>query len=283
MLSLVRRSLWVIIFCCWSQVLYALIAIPSVGRVVDLTQTLNNQQQIELTTLLQQFENQHGSQIAVLILPSTEPESIEQYSLRVAEKWQLGRKKIDDGVLLVVAMKDKTMRIEVGYGLEGTLNDATCKRIIAEIITPFFKQAQFYQGIRQGVVQMMQVIKGEALPPPSTFQGGHFSLTGNLVFAIVIGSIFASSIFRSILGDSSKKKLTVATVIGLIVTIIIGALTLSWLYSALLGLVAFIGALLGYSGKSGGFGGSGGGFSSGGGSFSGGGGSFGGGGSSGRW
>lgn len=140
---------------------------PLTARVTDLTASLTAEQVASLEGKLQRFEVAKGSQLAVLIIPSTGEESIEQYSLRVVEQWRLGRKKIDDGVLLIVAKNDRTLRIEVGYGLEGALNDATAKRIISEIIVPRFRQGDFYSGIEAGVDQMIAIIDGEPLPPPN--------------------------------------------------------------------------------------------------------------------
>ncbi len=120
---------------------------PLTARVTDLTNTLSAPQISTLDQTLQAFEMRKGSQIAVLIVPSTRPESIEQYGIRVVEQWRLGRKRVDDGALLIIAKDDHGVRIEVGYGLEGALNDAVCARIIREIITPHFRQGDFYGGI----------------------------------------------------------------------------------------------------------------------------------------
>ncbi len=148
---------------CWPRVLLALCVLPALlaaclaladvavpplkARVTDLTGTLSAQQQTALEQTLAAFEARKGSQIAVLIVPTTQPETVEQYALRVEETWKLGRKGVDDGALLVVAKDDRKLRIEVGYGLEGVLPDAIAKRIIAEDITPRFKQGDFYGGI----------------------------------------------------------------------------------------------------------------------------------------
>ncbi len=130
---------------CWSFLAGAQVAVPPLaGRVTDQTATLTTEQMAGLEQTLRAFEAKKGSQLALLIVPSTQPETIEQYALRVAEQWKLGRKKVDDGAILVVAKIDRALRIEVGYGLEGALNDATSKRIISEIITPRFKQGDFY-------------------------------------------------------------------------------------------------------------------------------------------
>ncbi|MFY9259789.1 MAG: YgcG family protein [Gallionella sp.] len=146
---------------------YAEVAVPELKqRVTDLTATLNAAQIQTLETKLADFEGKKGSQIGVLIVPTTQPETIEQYSIRVVDKWKLGRKGVDDGVLLLVAKNDRKLRIEVGRGLEGALNDATAKRIIAEIITPAFKQGDFAGGIAAGVDSIIKVVNGEALPSP---------------------------------------------------------------------------------------------------------------------
>ena len=140
---------------------------PLTGLVNDLTGTLTTDQRQQLETRLRQFEASKGSQVAVLIVPSTAPESIEQFGIRVADAWKLGRKKVDDGVLLIVAKNDRTVRIEVGYGLEGVLTDLTSSRIIRETIVPAFKQGEFYAGIQAATTQIMRLIDGESLPAPA--------------------------------------------------------------------------------------------------------------------
>jgi uncharacterized protein len=124
------------------------VAVPPLkARVTDLTGTLTGSQIQTLDARLRDFERDKGSQIAVLMLPSTEPETIEQYSIRVAEAWKIGRTRVDDGVILVVAKNDRKLRVEVGRGLEGAIPDAVAKRVIAEVITPHFKANDFYGGI----------------------------------------------------------------------------------------------------------------------------------------
>jgi uncharacterized protein len=139
---LAALALWL-----WATQLYGepLVPVPELkGRVVDLTGSLSASQKQELDVRLSAFEQRKGSQIALLIVRSTQPETIEQYSIRVAEQWRLGRKNIDDGAILLIAKEDRTLRIEVGYGLEGALNDATCKRIIDELIVPQFQGGDFF-------------------------------------------------------------------------------------------------------------------------------------------
>ena len=162
----------------WAQALFLLalglgiaqaeVAVPPLkARVTDLTATLSREQQARLEQELQNFEAKKGSQLAVLIVPTTQPETIEQYGIRVVDSWKLGRKGIDDGALLLIAKNDRSLRIEVGYGLEGALNDATAKRIVNDIIVPRFKAGDFYGGIEVGIQSMIKVIEGEPLPPPS--------------------------------------------------------------------------------------------------------------------
>src|ERR1700682_119164 len=150
---------------CWAVAAAADVAVPPLsGRVVDQTGTLSSGDFAALTQTLKDLETRKGSQIAVLIVPTTDQESIEQFSIRVAEAWKIGRKKIDDGALLVVAKNDRHLRIEVGYGLEGALNDVTAKRIIDEVITPKFRSGDFAGGISAGVDRIIRVIDGETLP-----------------------------------------------------------------------------------------------------------------------
>ena len=155
--------------CCCAGPFAALadVAVPPFsGRVVDQTGTLSSGDIASLTQTLKNFEARKGSQIAVLIVPTTAPETIEQYSIRVAEAWKVGRKKIDDGALLVIAKNDHKLRIEVGYGLEGALTDVTAGRIIDEIITPKFRSGDFAGGISAGVDRIIGVVDGEPLPAP---------------------------------------------------------------------------------------------------------------------
>jgi uncharacterized protein len=162
------RALLAAFALCWAFFVAAQVPVPPLtGHITDQTGTLSAQQKASPEQTLTAFEAGKGSQLVVLMLSSTAPEAIEQYALRAAEQWKLGRKKVDDGAILVVAKDDHAPRIEVGYGLEGALNDATSKRIISEIITPRFKQQDFYGGIVAGVGQIISVIDGEPLPQPN--------------------------------------------------------------------------------------------------------------------
>ncbi len=263
------------------------------GRVVDLTATLSSSEVGELESRLRAFEEQKGSQLAVLIVSSTAPEDIAQYSIRVVEKWKLGRKKVDDGALLLVAKDDRTLRIEVGYGLEGALTDIASKRIISDIITPEFKSGNFYGGVSAGVDAILKVIQGEPLPEPAVSRGGfgrrRSHLDGGFLIGLLVGGFFLSSALRAIFGRLGGGFLTGGAAV-FIAWFALGSIVLA----VGLGFIAFLVTLFGGGGGGGrsfgggwggGFGGGGGGWSGGGGGggFSGGGGSFGGGGSSGSW
>src|SRR3984957_20608084 len=161
-----RASLLALLLC-WAFAAAADVAVPALsGRVVDQTGTLSSGDIDALTQKLAAFELRKGSQIAVLIVPTTAPETIEQYSIRVAEAWKVGRKKVDDGPILLIAKNDHKLRIEVGYGLEGALTDVTAQRIIDEVITPRFKSGDFTGGISDGIDRILRVVDGEPLPAP---------------------------------------------------------------------------------------------------------------------
>jgi uncharacterized protein len=265
---------------------------PLAARVTDLTGTLSGQAVTRIEAKLANFEAKKGSQIAVLIVPSTAPEEIEQFSIRVEDAWKLGRKGVDDGVYLVVAKNDRRVRIEVGYGLEGALPDAIASRIIAETITPRFKLGDYDGGVEAGVDQIISVVNGEPLPEPDRKWERRSGL-GHVLPLLLVVVFVASGVLRAMFGRLFGSLAT-------------GGLTggIAWLLSHFLpiglgaGVVAFLFAMLagstsrGWSagsgwggglggGLGGGFGG--GGFGGGGGGFSGGGGGGGGGGASGGW
>jgi uncharacterized protein len=281
---------------CWAFAAAADVAVPPlVGRVVDQTATLSSGDVASLQQTLKDFEARKGSQIAVLIVPTTAPETIEQYSLRVAEAWKIGRKKIDDGAVVVVAKDDRKLRIEVGYGLEGALTDVTSKRIIDEVITPKFRSGDFAGGISAGVDRIIRVIDGEKLPAPEPRQQpssdflSHIDLLNPFtLFAVfVVGSILRATLGRLI------GAVATGGVVGLLAWLIAGSLVASIIAA----FIAFVVTMFaetptsssghgGGRGWSGGYGGgsySGGSSSSGSSDSGGGGGSFGGGGASGSW
>ena len=277
------RASLVALLLCWAFAALADVAVPPLsGRVVDQTATLSSGDIASLTQTLKNLETRKGSQVAVLIVPTTAPETIEQYSIRVAEAWKIGRKKIDDGALLVVAKNDRKLRIEVGYGLEGALNDVTAKRIIDEIITPKFRNGDLAGGISAGVDRIIGVIDGEPLPAPAPRQSSGSShnfdpLNPFVLFAIfVVGAILRTTLGRLI------GSVTTGSVVGVLAWFIAGSLAAS----VIVGVIAFIFTMFGDSiASSSGGGGSysGSSSSSGSGGFSGGGGGFGGGGASGSW
>lgn len=278
------------------------VAVPSLtGRIVDQTGTLAAGDIASLNDRLQDLQTSKGSQIAVLIVPTTGEESIEQFSI-VAEAWKIGRKKIDDGALLVVAKNDRHLRIEVGYGLEGVLSDVVTHRIIDEDITPKFKSGDFAGGISAGVDRMIRLVNGEQLPAlePEHWQAPNAFDFANPVAIFVV--IVVAGILRAILGRLLGSVAT-GGVVGVFAWMVAGSLVTA----AVVGLFGFVAALIfgglnfggpvvgsgpyrrggGYPGGWSGGGYSGGGWAGGGssdsGGFSGGGGSFGGGGASGSW
>jgi uncharacterized protein len=268
------------------------VAIPPLkGRVTDLTGTFSPAEKVQLEQKLADLEATKGSQVAVLILPSTQPETIEQYSIRVADAWKLGRKGVDDGALLVVAKQDRAVRVEVGYGLEGVLPDAIAKRIVEEKIIPQFRQGNFAAGINAGTDQIIKVIEGESLPPPPQARRGaapaeSSGFLDNLIFIFII-LLIAGKVLQSLFG-----RFIGATIMGASAGFLGWLLFSSIIAGLIIAVLAFLMGLFGSPGGGfyhggrggwyggGGFGDRGGG---GGGGFSGGGGSFGGGGASGRW
>ncbi|SFJ63875.1 TPM domain-containing protein [Bradyrhizobium sp. cf659] len=275
---------------------FADVAVPQLtGRVVDQTGTLSSGDIAALSQKLRDFETRKGSQVAVLIVPTTQPETIEQFSIRVAEAWKLGRKKVDDGAILVVAKNDRHLRIEVGYGLEGALTDVTSRRIIDEIITPKFRTGDFSGGISDGVDRMIRVVDGEPLPVPSpSVNFGHLDDLAPLFIVTLFASIGVGGFFRAMLGRL-LGSLATGGIIAALTWLILGSFALAMALGALGFIIGFIADLFSAMGPGSGSsrrgswssGSSGGGWSSGSsgssGSFSGGGGSFGGGGASGSW
>lgn len=264
------------------------VAVPTLtARVTDLTGTLSGEAVTRIESKLATLQANKGSQIAVLILPTTQPEEIEQFGIRVMDAWKVGRKGVDDGAILIVAKNDRRVRIEVGYGLEGALPDATANRIIEETIAPHFKLGDFDGGIEAGVDQMIAVVNGEPLPQPDK-KWEHRGGLGNLLPLLLVVVFVASGVLRALFGR----------LFGSVATGGLGG-GLAWLFSHFLpiglgaGVIAFLFAMLAGSGSRGwtagggwGGGGLGGGFGGGGfggGGFSGGGGGGGGGGASGSW
>lgn len=284
----------ILLFVCapaWAQQLAAIPPLDS--PVVDTTGTLTPEQKQQLVQQALALQQRKGSQLQVLMVPSTQPEAIEQYTVRAFEKFKLGRKGVDDGVLLVVAKEDHRVRIEPGYGLEGAIPDAIANRIIQEYLVPKFRADDYAGGLTDAIAALVKLIDGEPLPELMTANAtgnrAHNNGGGDWVFALFAAFIVAQ-VVRGIFGKAPSflRGVVGAGVAG-------GA---AWLISSLLlvgGLGAAIGFFLGLAKPSGGGfarhggwgglggGGFGGGGFGGGGGWSGGGGMSGGGGASGSW
>lgn len=290
----VTRVLWRACFtfaaCLWLVgTAAAEVAVPKLtARVTDLTNTLSPQQRQTLEREIAAFEKRKGSQIAVLMIPTTEPETVEQYAVRAFETAKVGRRRTDDGVLLLVAVNDRALKIEVGYGLEGVIPDAIAKRVIEESIVPHFKQGDYYGGVRAGVDRIMRLIDGEPLPAPAARDPSWSRYEQLLPFAFIAVFVLGG-LLRALLG-----RLVGAAASGGIAGAVAWAIVGSVFAAMILGVIVFFFTVMGgmrpgrggYGGWSnhGGYGGWGsGGGGAGGGGWSGGGGMSGGGGASGRW
>ena len=293
-----------------SALVQAEVAVPELKlRVTDLTQTLSAAEISQLENKLAQMEQAKGGQIVILIVPSTEPETIEQFSIRVVEQWKLGRKKIDDGVLLLVAKNDRTARIEVGYGLEGAIPDVIANRVIDEYIVPAFKAGDFFGGIDQAVQKLVGLTLGEPLPEPkgvktniNDFFGGidramqkligltqdkplptpkdiEKNINDSWIYLLFIGLVAAGGIIKAVFGRIIGSGLG-GVITGIVSWLVLGSVMAGVLFGFLvfifiLGDVFFGGGDDGADHDGGGHSRSDG--------FSGGGGRFGGGGATGRW
>jgi len=288
-----RKFLLISLLISLSHFTHAEVAVPELNtRVTDLTNTLSAEQKSHIEKKLTSLEQTEGSQVAVLIIPTTSPESIEGFSLRVVDKWKLGRKEVDDGILLTIAKNDRKVRIEVGNGLEGAITDVSAGRIIREYITPEFRQGRFYEGILAGVGQIENLIKGESLPPPPSNKNENLNADGSSIPFMVVGSSFLVPFLVPMFGRITSTVLV--TVAGSsFIWLTTYSLQTTFIAIIFLGIFGFAfsaprsnsyrdggghGGGFGGGGFDGGFGG---GSSSGG--FSGGGGGFGGGGASGSW
>ena len=275
----------------WFTSALALDVPPLTGRIVDLARLIPSDVEASLTAELAEHERKTGNQIAVLTLPSLEGEPIEAYSHRVATTWKLGQKGSDNGVLLLVVPAERRLRIEVGYGLEGTLTDAATSRIIRQLLAPRFRGGDFPGGITAGVHGIMRTIEGTdaSTDRSPAMDAGTENVWSVLVIAVVLGAMIGIMVGRSlrVLGgfvggllsffmamSAGMRLALVAGVIGMIAAVVLGA------FSG--------GPRRGSRSWNGGWGpgwggGYGGGFPSSSDTFGGGGGDFGGGGASGRW
>ena len=302
---LLSAMAWVILSLspAWAQ---ALVSMPPLtARVMDQTGTLAQGDVAALEQQLQSFEQQRGTQIVVLVLPSTAPEDIADFTQRLGDAWKIGRRQVGDGVLLVVALNDRRLRIAPAKALEGAVPDLAAQRIIDQVITPAFRRGDVAGGLREGLTHLQARIEGEALPLPETgAQGGQTSGAAevdwlNLAVLLLVALPAVAGVLRRVLGQR-LGALASGGVVGVVVWSLTGLLWLGGI-AAMLGLMSalFMQALpsaavrrsqgRGRGGDFSGWGGGGRGHSggcggSGGGGFSsGGGGDFGGGGASGRW
>jgi uncharacterized protein len=263
---------------------------PYETRVTDLTGALTAAQQAAIEEKLAAFERRKGAQIAVLIVPTTGQEDIAQFGIRLAEAWKLGRARPDDGAIFIIARDDRTMRVEVGRGLEGALTDITVSRILNDTVVPLFRAGDFHGGVNAGVDQILRVVDGEDLPATdqSWPKRGETEVPW---IPLLFGGIVAANFLRPLIGRGGG-----AGVAGLGAGGIIYWLTASLVQAAGIAVLLFALALAMGSGRGMGYGGrgsrvfrdvsrwGGGGLGGGrGGGLSGGGGSFGGGGASARW
>ncbi len=269
---------------------FALDVPPLTGRVVDLAHVLPPNTVESLTARLKAHEETTSNQVTVLVLPSLEGEPLESYSHRVATTWKLGQKGTDNGVLFLVAMKERKIRIEVGYGLEGALTDARSAQIIRGEIVPRFRAGDAPGGVAAGVDAILKTIEGTYQVSDKTAPGLDSDAMGQVVVAVIVGLIVGLGLMRvhRLLGPVAGTGLSVLVAPWLVPALITGGVTL-----LLLTLISATGVggrgrgrhggddWVWYSSRSGGWGG--GSFGSGGGGFSGGGGDFGGGGASGNW
>jgi uncharacterized protein len=303
-LALIRRALAAVLLAAtawaglaapaWAQ---GLLPVPALtARVIDETGTLDATQRADLEAKLAAFEQRKGSQMVVLMVPTTQPEDIASYANRVGNAWKIGRKDVGDGILVIVAKNDRKMRIEVAKTLEGAVPDLAAIRIIDEEMKPRFRNNDFAGGLNAAVARLIGLVDGEALPAPSSGSDKDASEGidwENLAIFLFIGVFVGAPIVRSIVG----KKLG-SVVMGGGIGVVAFFITTSIVIAVLAGLAALMVSLFsavaasapgrrgggGGGGGFGGWGGGGGGWSSGGGGFSsGGGGDFGGGGASGDW
>jgi len=266
---------WLVLGTCGVWAADGIVPIPRLeARVTDLTGTLSREQQAQLENQLASLERDKGAQIAILLLTSTQPETIEQYGIRLAEVWKIGRKGTDDGVIVIVAKADRAVRIEVGYGLEGALPDAVAKRIIEELITPRFKASDFFGGLQAATSALGKIVGGEPLPARAA---NNVAMGSDLQIFILFALTVVARWARMLLG--LLGSLLAAGLAGGLAFMIFG----TWLAAGIAALLVFFMSFARAGGGGSGWHTGGGGFSGGGGGFSGGGGGFGGGGASGRW
>jgi uncharacterized protein len=275
-------------------------AVPTLtAHVMDNTGTLSAVQREALEAKLTAFEQARGAQVVMLMVPTTQPEDIAAYAQRVGDSWKIGRKSIGDGLLLVVAKNDRTVRIETTKALEGAIPDLAASQIIENAITPRFKQGDFAGGLDAGADQIIARITGENLPAPQQGTSNRRSSNGGfdwttlavfLFFAVPIGGRVLSAVLGRKLGSVATGG-----AVGVLAWLFTSSLIIGGIAAVVGMLFALISGISGLGGMTrggrsssgwggpGGFGGGGFGGRGGGGFGSGGGGNFGGGGASGKW
>jgi len=224
------------------------VAVPPLkARVTDLTGTLSASQIQSLESRLSDFERAKGSQVAVLMLPTTEPETIEQYSIRVADAWKIGRARVDDGVILVVAKNDRKLRVEVGRGLEGAIPDAVAKRVVSDVIAPHFRSGDFYGGIAAGTGALMKLIEGEGLLAPRSsviIDGVHRTIDFQTIVMLLVALVLMHALFQRLFGRVTGAGIS-GGIVGAIVWLAAGVIA----FAVVGGLIGFVIALISGSGS----------------------------------
>ena len=249
------------------------------ARVTDLTATLDATQRGRLEAQVAAIDRAGRAQIAVLLVPTTQPETIEQFGIRLAEAWKIGRKGVDNGIIIIVAKNDRKMRIEVGYGLEGSIPDAVAKRIIAERMAPLFKQGDFFGGLQAALQAIDEPLGGKGVRPAMTAESAAAPHSLGEDVSYLVSVLVMSLFLRSMFGLFGS--LLAAALAGWLAWLALA----SWLAAVLAALLAFVLSFASlptrsaYSSSGGGDGD----YSGGSSDFSGGGGGFGGGGASGDW
>ena len=279
---------------------------PATAQVIDQTGTLSEAQNVALVGKLAALELQTGTQMVVLLVPTTAPEDIASYAQRVADQWKIGRREVGDGLVIIVAKADRRVRIEVAKTLEGAIPDLAAKRIISEQIGPAFKAGDYAGGLNAAVDMLAARIKGEALPEPKARGSGAgasgvqweelamFFFIGVPLLGAVLTAMFGRKLGSLVTGGAAggigwwlTTSAVLAGVAGVVAVVLVGILGIGAARSAAGGLGSRRGGVIPpviWGGGGGGWGSGGGGASGGGGGFSsGGGGDFGGGGASGDW
>jgi uncharacterized protein len=274
----------------------AQVAVPELrGPVTDLTGTLTTEQIASLDRQMRDLQARKGNYMAILLVPTTQQEPIEQFSLRVAEAWKLRRAGVNDGLLIVVAKQDRAVRIEVDYGLEGAVPDVLANRIIEQVIAPRFRAGDYFGGLQQAIERLTALIEGEPLPAPEAQRAPAVQGIGSLLPVLLMVVLVGGGILRRMLGTFGGASVTAG-----LAAAIVWFLTSTLIIAIGAAVIAFVIALLGggggggwasggrrgWGGWTGGSWGGGGGWSGGGGGGGwggGGGGGWGGGGASGRW